>query len=145
MCPPMAIRRYATRLSGPLRDRVDIDLQVARVAARTATAGSAARTSTADAATRVLAARARAAERWSGTPWRRNAEIPGTWMRQGALRLSAADRAPLDRALERGLLTLRGYDRVLRLAWTMADLAERERPGLEEVGRALHLRRGWTP
>jgi magnesium chelatase family protein len=145
MCPPMAIRRYATRLSGPLRDRVDIDLQVARVAARTATAGSAARTSTADAARRVLAARGRAAERWKGTPWRRNAEIPGTWMRQGALRLSAADRAPLDRALERGLLTLRGYDRVLRLAWTMADLAERDRPGLEEVGRALHLRRGWTP
>jgi len=145
MCPPMAIRRYATRLSGPLRDRVDIDLQVARVAARAATAGGAARTSTADAATRVLAARGRAAERWRGTPWRRNAEIPGTWMRQGALRLSAADRAPLDRALERGLLTLRGYDRVLRLAWTMADLAERERPGLDEVGRALHLRRGWTP
>lgn len=145
MCPPMAIRRYATRLSGPLRDRVDIDLQVARVAARTATAGSAARTSTADAARRVLAARGRAAERWKGTPWRRNAEIPGTWMRQGVLRLSAADRAPLDRALERGLLTLRGYDRVLRLAWTMADLAERDRPGLEEVGRALHLRRGWTP
>jgi magnesium chelatase family protein len=145
MCPPMAIRRYATRLSGPLRDRVDIDLQVARVAARTATAGSAARTSTADAARRVLAARGRAAQRWKGTPWRRNAEIPGTWMRQGVLRLSAADRAPLDRALERGLLTLRGYDRVLRLAWTMADLAERDRPGLEEVGRALHLRRGWTP
>ncbi|CAH0123549.1 Competence protein ComM [Microbacterium oxydans] len=145
MCPPMAIRRYATRLSGPLRDRVDIDLQVARVAARTATAGNSARTSSADAATRVLAARGRAAERWKGTPWRRNAEIPGTWMRQGSLRLSIADRAPLDRALERGLLTLRGYDRVLRLAWTMADLAERERPGLDEVGRALHLRRGWTP
>lgn len=145
VCPPMAIRRYATRLSGPLRDRVDIDLQVARVAARTATAGSAPRTTTADAATRVRTARERASERWRATPWRRNAEIPGSWLRQGALRLASADRAPLDRALERGLLTLRGYDRVLRLAWTMADLSGRERPGLDEVGHALHLRRGWTP
>lgn len=145
VCPPMAIRRYATRLSGPLRDRVDIDLQVARVAAGTATAGAPARTSTAVAAARVQAARARATERWRGTPWQRNAEVPGACLRQGAFRLGAGDRAPLDRALERGLLTLRGYDRVLRLAWTMADLAERERPALADIGRALHLRRGWTP
>jgi magnesium chelatase family protein len=48
----------------------------------------------------------------------------------------------LDRALERGVLTLRGYDRVLRVAWTMADLAELDRPGVDEVGRALHLRSG---
>ncbi|WP_240750642.1 magnesium chelatase subunit ChlI family protein [Microbacterium sp. K27] len=74
--------------------------------------------------------------------WRRNAEAPGTSLRQGALRLAPAVRAPLDRALERGALTLRGYDRVLRVAWTMADLAELDRPGIDEVGRALHLRRG---
>ena len=144
VCPPMAIRRYATRLSGPLRDRLDIDLQVARVAARTAMAGQGAGMTTEVAAARVRAARARAADRWRATPWRRNAEIPGTWMRQGALRLSPSHRAPLDRALERGALTLRGYDRVLRLAWTMADLADRERPGLDDVGRALHLRRAGT-
>lgn len=145
ICPPVAIRRYATRLSGPLRDRIDIDLQVARVAARTAMAAAGSAVNTEVAAERVRAARARAADRWKATPWRRNADIPGAWMRQGALRLAAAHRAPLDRALERGLLTLRGYDRVLRLAWTMADLAERERPGLEDVGRALHLRRAGTP
>lgn len=141
ICPPMAIRRYSTRLSGPLRDRIDIDLQVSRVGASRA-AGAHGATTTGEARTRVGAARARAAQRWRGTPWRRNAEVPGTWLRQGALRLPAAARAPLDRALERGALTLRGYDRVLRVAWTMADLAENERPGLEEIGRALHLRRG---
>ncbi|WEK59700.1 MAG: YifB family Mg chelatase-like AAA ATPase [Candidatus Microbacterium colombiense] len=145
ICPPMAIRRYATRLSGPLRDRVDIDLPVARVAARTATAAGRAPVTSAIARERVRAARDRAARRWSGTPWRRNAEVPGTWLRQGAWRLDAPTRGPLDRALERGSLTLRGYDRVLRLAWTMADIAERERPSLDEVGRALHLRRGLTP
>ncbi|MGO2932541.1 hypothetical protein, partial [Microbacterium sp.] len=45
-------------------------------------------------------------------------------------------------ALERGQLTLRGYDRVLRLAWTMADLAGVEMPGSDELGGALFLKRG---
>jgi magnesium chelatase family protein len=144
VCPPAAIRRYATRLSGPLRDRVDIDLPVTRVSASRATAGGRAEVTTTIALRRVKAARDHAAERWSSMPWRRNADVPGTWLRQGALRLAAPVRAPLDRALERGALTLRGYDRVLRLAWTMADLAEVGRPGIDEVGRALHLKRGMT-
>ncbi|MFK3679272.1 YifB family Mg chelatase-like AAA ATPase [Microbacterium sp. NPDC090218] len=142
ICPPMSIRRYSTRLSGPLRDRIDIDLQVSRVAASRAMGEGQGGTTTAQARNRVVAARERAARRWKSTPWRRNADVPGTWLRQGALRLPAATRAPLDRALERGALTLRGYDRVLRVAWTMADLAEVDRPGIEEIGRALHLRRG---
>ncbi|MCK2036657.1 YifB family Mg chelatase-like AAA ATPase [Microbacterium sp. SSW1-49] len=144
VCPPMAIRRYATRLSGPLRDRVDIDLQVMRVAAHRAMAGEGSSLTSSAARERVRAARERASERWRATPWRRNAEVSGTWLRQGALRLERAVRAPLDRALERGALTLRGYDRVLRLAWTMADLSDRDQPGLDEIGRALHLRRGTT-
>ncbi|WP_407360624.1 YifB family Mg chelatase-like AAA ATPase [Microbacterium sp. LBN7] len=145
VCPPAGIRRYAMRLSGPLRDRVDIDLSVTRVAASRATAGGRSEVTTARARERVETARARAADRWRSTPWRRNADVPGTWLRQGALRLPPATRAALDRALERGSLTLRGYDRVLRLAWTMADLADLESPGLDEIGRALHLKRGLTP
>lgn len=142
VCPPMSIRRYATRLSGPLRDRIDIDLQVRRVAASRATSAASPETTTAQARVRVAAARERAVLRWKGTRWRRNADVPGASLRQGALRLPAATRSPLDRALERGVLTLRGYDRVLRVAWTMADLAELDRPGVDEVGRALHLRSG---
>lgn len=145
LCPPTAIRRYATRLSGPLRDRIDIDLPVTRVSASRATSGGRAEVTSAQALARVVAARERAAHRWKATPWRRNADVPGTWLRQGALRLPPAARFSLDRALERGALTLRGYDRVLRLAWTMADLAELERPGIDEVGRALHLKRGMNP
>lgn len=141
-CPPIAIRRYTARLSGPLRDRIDIDLQVARVAASRATAGEPSRMTTAEAAARVVDARERAAHRWRRTPWRLNAEVPGTWLRQGALRLPNDDRAPLDRALERGILTLRGYDRVLRLAWSLADLARCDRPGREQIGHALFLKRG---
>lgn len=141
-CPPMAIRRYASRLSGPLRDRIDIELHVARVAASRATSGERSEVSSADARARVLAARAAAAERWRGSPWRINAEVPGTWLRQGTLRLPAAVRAPLDRALERGSLTLRAYDRALRLAWTMSDLGGSTSPGVDEIGRALFLKKG---
>lgn len=143
-CPSAAIRRYASRLSGPLRDRVDIELQVARVTPARAVAGTPALTNTRDAAARVVSARARAAERWRGTPWSRNADVPGGRLRQMDVRIPADARTPLDRALERGMLTLRGYDRVLRLAWTMADLAGLDRPGQEQVGRALYLKRGYA-
>lgn len=115
VCPSLAIRRYAGRLSGPLRDRIDIDLQVARVAASRATSSERSELSTAMARERVLEARERASHRLSGTPWRVNADVPGSWLRQGEHRISADARRPLDRALERGALTLRGYDRVLRL------------------------------
>lgn len=142
VCPSLAIRRYATRLSGPLRDRIDIELHVSRVSASRAMVGDPGATTSDLARSQVVEARERALARWRGTPWRRNAEVPGTRLRQPDLRIASSARAPLDRALERGVLTLRGYDRVLRLAWTMADLAGIERPRRDEVGRALILKRG---
>nr|WP_275090607.1 ATP-binding protein [Microbacterium sp. K35] len=141
-CPPSAVRRYAARISGPLRDRVDIDLGLTRVAASKAISDARARVTTAFARERVQAARERAAHRWRGTPWQKNAEVPGPVLRRAPFHVEKTERMILDRALERGALTLRGYDRVLRVAWMMADLAGRERPGEEEIGRALHLRRG---
>ncbi|WP_300267083.1 YifB family Mg chelatase-like AAA ATPase [Microbacterium sp.] len=142
ICPPIAIRRYASRLSGPLRDRIDIDIQITRVAASLATSTERSGVTTAQARARVEAARERAAARWAETPWRINADVAGSWLRQGDTRLPADVRTGLDRALERGQLTLRGYDRVLRLAWTMADLAGIDRPGRDELGRALFLKKG---
>lgn len=109
-----------------------------------ATAGERAELTSAQAREQVVRARARAAERWRGTPWLRNGDVPGTRLRQPDVRIAASARAPLDRALERGALTLRGYDRVLRLSWTMADLAGIDRPGADEVGRALFLKRGFA-
>ena len=68
-----------------------------------------------------------------------NAQVPGRVLR-GALRLGAPTTRILDHAMERGVLTARGYDRVLRLAWTLADLALRDVPEPDDVGRALNLR-----
>ncbi|WP_402842183.1 YifB family Mg chelatase-like AAA ATPase [Microbacterium sp. GXS0129] len=137
-CPPVAVRRYLTRLSGPLLDRVDIELPVTRVTV----ASGGERVTTAQARDRVLEARERARRRLSDTPWQTNAEVAGPWLRTGPRRLGSAVSAPLDQALRRGALTLRGYDRVLRLAWTLVDLRGAHEPELEDVGRALALKRG---
>ncbi len=89
----------------------------------------------------VSEARARAARRWIETPWRRNADVPGTWLR-GPAAPGGDVLAPLDSALRRGALTLRGYDRLLRVAWTVADIAGHDRLDGADIGQALYLRRG---
>ncbi|GGH39417.1 YifB family Mg chelatase-like AAA ATPase [Microbacterium album] len=143
ICAPMVIRRYLSRLSGPLLDRMDIDLRLQRVSTARQTEGPA--VTTAEARARVSAARVAAAERLRDTPWRTNAEVPGTWLRQGPCPVPAEARRPLDAALQRGAITLRGYDRILRVAWTLADLAGRELPAAADVGQALFLKKGIVP
>ena len=71
-----------------------------------------------------------------------NAQLPGTWLREGPSAPPALVRRPLDAALHRGALTLRGFDRVLRVAWTLADLDGSPQLGAEHIGRALYLKKG---
>ncbi|MEV5484601.1 MULTISPECIES: YifB family Mg chelatase-like AAA ATPase [Streptomyces] len=140
-CRPSSIRRYRSRLSGPLMDRVDLRITVEPVARSELLALGRGAESTAAVAERVHAARERAAARLADTPWHTNSEVPGhelrtRWqVRPGAL-------AQAERDLECGLLTARGLDRVLRVAWTAADLAGRDRPTSEDVNWALELRTG---
>ena len=68
--------------------------------------------------------------------------MPGHVLRRPPFRLPAETTAVLDRSLDQGRLTLRGYDRVLRVAWSAADLAGREVPGRDEVATGLALRSG---
>lgn len=138
-CTAFTRRRYLGRLSGPLLDRVDIRLRVPRITAAQLRMERGAGSSS-DAAERIAEARARAARRLAGTSWRLNAEVPGSWLRSAEGRPRSGATVALDRALERGGLTMRGHDRVLRLAWTLADLDGLDRPGSEQVGRALLLR-----
>ncbi|MCW3494294.1 YifB family Mg chelatase-like AAA ATPase [Microbacterium sp. SSM24] len=140
-CPPSAIRRYLGRLSGPLLDRIDIELALTRVSV--AQHGHAGATiTTADARSQVAEARARTAHRLADTPWRLNAHVPGTWLREGPASPEAKVLRPLDAALHRGAITLRGYDRVLRVAWSLADLSGLPRLTAEHLGRALYLKKG---
>jgi magnesium chelatase family protein len=141
-CPPSAVRRYQARLSGPLLDRVDLRVLVDPVR-RQDLMGQGGRRgeSTASVAARVQEARARAAERLAGTGWSTNSEVPGHELRT---RLVAAPGALLEaeRDMERGMLTARGLDRVLRVAWTVADLRGADRPDASDIAVALELRTG---
>jgi magnesium chelatase family protein len=141
-CSPLSVRRYLGRLSGPLLDRVDIRMDVHRItAAQLRASAELPRLDTAAARVRILAARATAAERLRSTPWRLNAQVAGAWLRSPMGAPAKGATAGLDRALERGGITMRGYDRVLRLAWTLSDLDGTSRPGADHVGRALYLRK----
>ncbi len=137
-CSPRARRDYLGRLAGPLLDRVDLQVEVPPVSLAVLR-GERAEPSSLVAA-RVESARARQRQRLAATPWSLNAQVAGPMLRRGPLTLPSVATVDLDRAIERGWLTLRGYDRVLRLAWTIADLAERAVPDRDDVGRALTLR-----
>ncbi|MEV0964599.1 MULTISPECIES: YifB family Mg chelatase-like AAA ATPase [unclassified Streptomyces] len=140
-CPASLIRRYQARLSGPLLDRVDLRVEVEPVS-RAELLGQGARGEpSAAVAARVGEARDRAAARLSGTPWRANSEVPGHELRT-RWHTSPGALAEAERDMERGLLTARGMDRVLRVAWTVADLAGRDRPHARDVDLALQLRTG---
>ena len=142
-CPPSVRVRYLQRLSGPLTDRIDLRLSVRRVSSVLLSDGFAGQPpSSAVLRERVQAARDRAAHRLASTPWRVNSEVSGEWLRNSGVRLPMTDTAVLDRALKHGVLTMRGYDRTLRLAWSIADLAGLNRPGRSEVAQALALRGG---
>jgi magnesium chelatase family protein len=138
-CSPMAKLRYFGRLSGPLLDRVDLRREMRPATRRELRADRGLAESTAVVAARVLAARERMVGRLSDTPWRANAEVPGHAMRRD-WPLPWDVVAAAERELDRGNLTARGVDRVLRVAWTIADLAGRDKPGADEVAMALRYR-----
>nr|WP_269449904.1 YifB family Mg chelatase-like AAA ATPase [Auraticoccus cholistanensis] len=138
-CAPMAIRRYAERLSGPVLDRIDIAVTLAplrRAYLRTATVGE----TSAVVAARVREARERQARRLTGSGWLTNSEVPGHHLRRG-LPLPDGVEA-LDQALQRGRISARGVDKVLRVSWTLADLAGADAPTRSHLLTALAMRRG---
>jgi magnesium chelatase family protein len=138
-CSAHQRRRYLGRLSGPLLDRVDLRLVLDRPNAADLAFGEAQAEASAIVAARVAAARERAAHRLRGTPWLTNGEVPGPELRR-RFSPDLEGTAALDRMLRSPDISARGVDRVLRLAWTVADLAGRTRPGLADVRAAQGLR-----
>lgn len=139
VCGSSVRRRYLGRISGPLLDRIDIQVELLPVRASALLDEALHTETTAVVACRVARARAAAAERWRDQGWRTNAEITGRALRD-RYRLPRSVTAALDAAIERGALSARGHLRVQRLAWTLADLAGRVTPGADEVHEAMFLR-----
>jgi magnesium chelatase family protein len=143
-CSPAARRRYLARLSGPLLDRIDVKVRLQSASRTGMLPGHKNAESSTVVAQRVAAARERAAARLDGTPWRLNAEVPGTVLRR--LFPPPPDAlTSLDRATELGQVSARGADKIVRVAWSLADLAARDRPGTDQVNTAIRLWLGATP
>jgi magnesium chelatase family protein len=137
-CSPVERRRYLARLSGPLLDRVDVKVEFFPVSRSELFSDRKFAEPSAKVADRVAAARQRAADRLRDTPWQLNREIPGSELR-GRFRPAPGAFAPLERALDLGQISARGLHRVLRVAWTLADLAEVSRPTADHTSYALGL------
>lgn len=142
VCPPQARRRHEQRLSGPLMDRIDLRVEVDPVSQADLFNPVTERESSASVAQRVAAARTLAEIRWRGTPWRTNAVVPGSLLREPRWLLGAKTLAAAYNALDNGTLSARGFDRVLRLSWTLADLAGIDAPGAGQVAESLYFRTG---
>lgn len=142
-CTPDQRRRYGTRLSGPLLDRVDLQVPVLPVTRAELVDGRGGESSD-SVRIRVQEARERTRHRLGGTPWGTNAEVPGSALRSAYPPAQEAMNLVLDE-VGRGRLSGRGFDRVLRVAWTLADLAGVDRPGPCEVVAAVGLRGGGLP
>ncbi|KAA9395733.1 ATP-binding protein [Kocuria coralli] len=137
-CTPRERRAYFGKLSGPLLDRVDLRVQVPAVSYAELTGGAVGE-DTATVAVRVARARSLQAERLARFGLRCNAEI-GSSLLTGELRRPSRVMAALEREMERGALTARGVQRVLRVAWTVADLDGRDAPDADDVDTALYFR-----
>lgn len=137
-CSPTTRRRYLAKLSGPLLDRVDVKVRLEPVSRHEMLADRAFAEPSKVVAERVAAARERAARRLADTRWRVNADVSGAELRR-SFRPAPGALAALDRAMDLGQVTARGADKIVRVAWTLADLAGRDRPGRDECSQALGL------
>jgi magnesium chelatase family protein len=140
VCSSVQIRAYRNRVSGPLLDRIDLRARLAPISRAILNAGAAGEPS-AVVRERVEIARDRAVRRLRGTPWATNAQVPGPVLRRRfPLPSDALGSLKLD--TDRGQLSSRGVERVMKVAWTIADLAGHDVPDLGDVDAARALRYG---
>lgn len=133
-CTPQQVDKYAMRLSGPLRDRIDLTVAVAAMPARELSDAAGGEASAAI-RERVVAARERQQQRDGAL----NARLQGRKLR-AATSLDGDARRLLDAALTKLALSARGHDRVLRVARTIADLDGSDGVGGEHLAEALQFR-----
>ena len=139
-CRPNAIMKYQSRVSGPLLDRIDIQIEVPSVPVKDLPTMDPGEPSAAI-RNRVLKARAIQAERYAGMPGvHTNADVKSRDLAK-VCHFTLRDKENLVRMIERLKLSARAYDKVLRVARTIADLAGSETVREEDLQNALCYRR----
>ncbi|KAF6574368.1 YifB family Mg chelatase-like AAA ATPase [Paenibacillus polymyxa] len=135
-CSPAAVARYRSRISGPLLDRIDLQLEVSQPKDWREEKES---LSSAEMRRQVLAARAIQIRRYSKLPFSWNSELSGQLLRKYAvLEQNAAEL--LDQTMDALGLSMRAYDRILKLSRTIADLHESEKITTSHVAEAIQYR-----
>lgn len=128
--------KYFSRLSGPILDRIDIQIEVPPVE-RINPGMTPSGESSHAIRLRVIVARQTAQERFREFGWVCNAQATGTWLRANT---STKAIELVNHALASERLSLRGADRAMRLAWTLADLSGKTSPGQEEMMQGISMR-----
>jgi magnesium chelatase family protein len=140
-CTSMQRQRYRGRMSGPLTDRIDITRHLEPLGPHEIGDPLSKPEPSAIVRGRVTAARERQLERYAGSPWRLNSDVPGPTLRQH-WPVTAEAQTRIDRWLYTGRITHRGATRVHRIAWSLADLRRVDQPDVTEVEIAYLLRQG---
>ena len=138
-CKPMDVKRYISRISGPMLDRMDIQIELPSLSYDEISAPDASAESSAVIRERVTAARAFARERMGNDAVFCNAQLDAAGIHKYC-RLDDAASALLKAAYDRMGLSARGYDRILRVARTIADLDQSELIGASHIAEAIQLR-----
>ncbi|MDR3152641.1 MAG: ATP-binding protein [Bifidobacteriaceae bacterium] len=137
VCSSLQKRRYFAKLSGPLLDRIDIQIVVTNISKKELNMfknKSSKNKSDENIMTsqymkeKVFQARQRAKKRLQNTPWKLNSQVPGSALRPLFEKYFANSQkailADLERLVSKGVLSLRGLDRALRIAFSIADLSD---------------------
>jgi magnesium chelatase family protein len=138
LCSPIQISRYLAKISGPLLDRIDLQVEVPALTSEEIGSTTAGEPSAAI-RERVDAARLLQRERFRRAHIQSNAEMTPRAMRRFC-ELDAPSRRLLEQAMSRLALSARAYDRVLKVARTIADLAANERIESPHLAEAIHYR-----
>jgi magnesium chelatase family protein len=138
-CTPPVIDRYRARVSGPLLDRIDLHVEVPRVAVAALGEQDPDGEPSATIRTRVLTARAHQQARLAHLDVAVNAHVPGRDVRR-VCRIDARGRRLLEAASERLGLSARAYTRILRVARTIADLAGEQDITTSHLAEAIQYR-----
>ena len=148
VCGPGVVKRYLTKISGPLLDRIDLHVEVTPVKVEELSEMDRPSETSADIRARVVAARQVQAERFAGMDQVYcNAQMPGR-MVQEVCTLDAPCTTLLKTAMQRLQLSARAYDRILKVARTAADLAGSPNIKVEHLAEAIQYRsldrEGWA-